>query len=300
MIFWSLLLFAIFFFDPSPAYAWGPGTHLEIALTVLKHAAWAAPAIRNLIQTYPAEFIYGNVSPDIITGKKYAGAIHHCHNWSIGKLILEEAENDPDRAAAWGYLTHLAADTVAHNYFVPYKVIQSYPKRSLGHTYWEMRFDTQVPEECWKEIHHIIKHDYTSFDHLLERVLKKTLFSFKTNKRIFNSILILHKMRQLRAGLRQYAKVSKWAFTEARIKHYKDLMWESVKDFLKHPERARCLVADPAGLRKLKYMKETESALRKKIRLEGKTEAETDPFIKTVDRALEKSLYDPDFILPRP
>lgn len=288
-----------FFLDPTPAFAWGPGMHLEIALTVLKHIVWCAPAIRNLIQTYPAEYIYGNVSPDIIVGKKYAGAMHHCHNWSIGKLILEEAKTNMDRASAWGYLTHLAADTVAHNYFVPFKLIQSYPNRSLGHVYWEMRFDLYVPEEYWKELNQVIQHDYHSFDHLLDRVLKKTLFSFSTNKRIFNSILIVHKLKQLRFGLKTYARASRWALTPKRVQHYKELVWKTVEDFLTHPEKAKCLQADPAGTRKLQYANDLKRELRKKMRRNGHKEGTLEPFLATVERSLEKSLYDPNVTLPK-
>lgn len=285
--------------DPTPAYAWGPGTHLEIALTVLKHAAWAAPVIRNLIQTYPAEFIYGHVSPDIIMGKKYAGAIHHCHNWAIGKLILEEADNDMDRAAAWGYLTHLAADCVAHNYFVPYKLIQSFPQRTLGHAYWEMRLDLFVPGDCWKAIGGVIHRDYTSFDHLLDRVLKKTLFSFRTNKKIFNSIMILHKMKQVRFGLRTYARASRWEITPARVKHYKDLMWESLRGFLAHPSQARCLAADPAGTRKLKYAAELRKGLRQTMKRQGiEGEKHLQNFLDAVKGSLECGIYDPLVKLP--
>lgn len=292
-------LFCLFFFIPDVAYGWGPGTHLEIALTVLKHAVWAAPVIRNLIQTYPAEFIYGHVSPDIIVGKKYAGAIHHCHNWAIGKLILEEAGNDMDRAAAWGYLTHLAADVVAHNYFIPYKLIRSFPQRTLGHAYWEMRMDLFVPEECWRRLGQVIHRDYTSFDHLLDRVLKKTLFSFQTNKKIFNSIMILHKMKQVRFGLRTYARASRWEITPGRVKHYKDLMWESVRRFLAHPASARCLVSDPAGTRKLKYAAELRKGLRQIMKRQGMAgEKPLQNFLGAVKESLERGIYDPLVKLP--
>lgn len=288
---YATIVALLFLLDPRTAYAWGPGTHLEIALTILKHAAWCAPVMRNLIQTYPAEFIYGHVSPDIIMGKKYAGAMHHCHNWSIGKLILEEAATDMDRAAAWGYLTHLAADVVAHNYFVPFKLIQSFSNRTLGHVYWEMRFDLHVPEENWKALRSVIRHDYTSFDHLLERVLKKTLFSFRTNKKIFNSILILHKMKQFRFGLKSYAKASRWALTPSEAKHYQTMMWECVRDFLAHPERAQCLKSDPSGARKLRYAQEMQKKMRK---YHAKPEAQTKSFIASIEKALQRSLFDPN------
>ncbi|OGQ46800.1 MAG: hypothetical protein A3H42_03515 [Deltaproteobacteria bacterium RIFCSPLOWO2_02_FULL_46_8] len=286
-----------FFATPSIAFAWGPGTHLDIALTVLQYGAWVLPALRSLLQTYRDEFIYGSVSPDIVVGKKYAGAIHHCHNWSIGKLILEEAQTDMERAAAWGYLTHLAADCIAHNYFVPYKMIVSYPNRSISHIYWEMRYDLYVPEAYWKQIKHVTQGDYSDFDRLLERVLKKTLFSFKTSKRIFNSILIVQKMRQLRFGLKTYAKASQWELKEKEVKYFRELFFDTVKDFLHHPEEAKCLKADPAGLRKLLYANEMRAQL-KRAEQEGVSQKQIQKFIETIRQKLEKGLFDPTITLP--
>lgn len=290
------LLAIVFILDPVSAHAWGPGTHLDIALTILQHSVWAMPAIRALIESFPEEYIYGSVSPDIINGKKYAGAIHHCHNWSIGKLILEEASTDMERAAAWGYLTHLAADCVAHNYFVPFKMIESFRHRSLSHIYWEMRFDLHVPDKCWREIKKVIRNDYTPFDHLLEKVLKKTLFSFRTNKRLFNSILILQKMKQLRFGLKTYAKVSRWQFNPKEVKDYHQLMMETVKDFLAHPEKARCLKAEPSGMRKLAYASEMRKHLRSARR---KVSAKKiDQFVALIHDRLKKGVFDPTVQLP--
>ncbi len=294
-----LLFITVLFFilAPTSVYAWGPGTHLDIALTVLQHAAWIAPAMRALIETYPQEYIYGSVSPDIISGKKYAGAIYHCHNWSIGKLILEEAKTDMERAAAWGYLTHLAADCVAHNYFVPFKMIKSFRHRSLSHIYWEMRFDLHVPDQRWKEINQVIRHDYVPFDHLLERVLKKTLFSFRTNKRIFNSVLILQKLKQLRFGLRTYAKISRWIFTNKEVKPYRDLMMETVRNFLENPDKARCLKADPSGMRKLAYAIEIRKQLRWAVRQKVAAK-KIDKFVELIQTKLKQGLFDPSVALP--
>ena len=283
--------------DPAVVHAWGPGTHLDLALTVLQHSAWALPAVQRLLETYRDEYIYGSVSPDIVVGKKYAGAIYHCHNWSIGKLILEEAATDMERAAAWGYLTHLAADCVAHNYFVPTMMIKSYPYRSLSHIYWEMRFDLFVPDTCWKEVRKVTRHDYAPFDRLLERVLKKTLFSFRTNKKIFNSILILQKMRQLQFGLKTYAKASRRALEEREVKQYKELMMETVKDFLRHPERARCLNAEPSGMRKLTYANEMRVQLRKAAS-RGASQKSLEKFVEEVRRKLERGIFDPSVTLP--
>ncbi|OGQ04415.1 MAG: hypothetical protein A2W61_07125 [Deltaproteobacteria bacterium RIFCSPLOWO2_01_44_7] len=296
LVYLTIIILGLFL-DPIVAHAWGPGTHLDIALTVLQHSFWALPTVRALIETYRDDFIYGAVSPDIIVGKKYAGAIYHCHNWSIGKLILEEAQTDMERAAAWGYLTHLAADTVAHNYFVPFKIIRSFSTRSLSHVYWEMRYDLHIPDHCWKEFKHVIRQDYRPFDHLLERVLKKTIFSFRTNKKIFNSILILQKMKQLRFGLKVYAKASRWELPERDRRHYKELTLETIKDFLRHPQQAKCLKADPAGQRKLLYAAETRKQL-KDFTKEKRRNKEITQFLESVKQKLHRGLFDSTVSLP--
>lgn len=286
-----------FLLIPDSAFAWGPGTHLDIAVTVLQNAAWCLPTIWKLIHAYPNEFIYGSVAPDIIFAKKYSGSLHHCHNWSIGRLILEEAKSDEEKAAAWGYLTHLAADCVAHNYLVPFKIIESFKHRALGHPYWEMRFDLHVPEKIWRELHHVIQKNYRPFDHLLSRVLQKTLFSFKTNKKIFNSILVLHRMKQLRFGLKTYAKASRWEVTKEEREHYRGLSLRIVREFLTDPGKAKCLKADPVGAIKLAYAIELGRALRRFVRREGSSLVVT-KFIRTVQEKLHQNLFDNTAVLP--
>ena len=224
--------------------------------------------------------------------------MYHCHNWSVGSLILNEAETDAQRAAAYGYLTHLAADSVAHNYFVPYKMIRSYSTRSLSHTYWEVRFDLDVPEEIWKVVPKVIQHDYHEFDYLLERVLKKTLFSFRTNKKIFNSILILQKLKQLRRTLKIYAKASRWVLSEKDRENYRRLALESVRDFLENGERAKCCLVDPAGLRKITYAVNLRRRLKSLVRKKVITVAQAETLVCRVKEGLQKSIFDPEGVLP--
>ena len=275
---------------PEVAYAWGPGTHLEVALHALGFAPAALPAIRALLRRYPDEFIYGAVSPDIIQAKKLAGYKYHCHNWDIGMMILEKAKTEPLKAAAYGYLTHLAADTVAHNYYVPYKMIRSFSTRSLSHTYWEMRFDLHVPPVAWERMPQVIQKDYTDFDHLLERVLKRTLFTFKTNKKIFNTLLTLQRLKQLRQTLISYSRASRWTLKEERIRHYKQLTFRTVEDFLSGLGRAPCLKADPSGQRKQSYAR----AMRRKMKKVKNAPA----VLEQVRKSLLASLFDPGALLP--
>ncbi len=94
-------IFAVLIWS-TPALAWGPGTHLEIALHCLDNIAIATPAIAALLKKYPHDFIYGSVSPDIFLSKMRAGYMYHCHNWRMGHLLLTEARTNRLKAAAYG------------------------------------------------------------------------------------------------------------------------------------------------------------------------------------------------------
>ncbi len=284
---------------PGEAHAWGPGVHLQLALDCLDKIALAAPALAHIIKRYPHEFIYGSVSPDIFLSKMRAGYLFHCHNWRMGRLLLSEAATDRLRASVYGYLVHLAADVVAHNYYVPYKIIRSHNARVVApHTYWEMRFDLTVPHEVWRAVPEIVHGDYQEFDALLERVLKKTLFSFRTSKRIFTSILVVHKIQQLQNSLRRFARQSKLILAEPRVAHFRKLLHDSVDDFLQHPETALCLGGDPTG-----YARESEAfRLLKRIRQARRRKQlsleQSEHLVTLCDKRLQHTMYQREMEWP--
>ena len=75
--------------------------------------------VAELLRAFPYDFLYGSIAADTSIAKKYAAAGRHCHSWTVGLEIHDGAPDEPLHAFALGYLAHLAADTVAHNYFVP-------------------------------------------------------------------------------------------------------------------------------------------------------------------------------------
>lgn len=136
---------------PDSAWAWGFGVHLQLGNRLLENLSLLSPALQHLLTYYSADFLYGSISADITLGKKYTHYLKHCHSWNMGFKVLDAAENDAQRACAYGYLAHLAADTVAHSYMVPFKMIRSYNTVLLNHAYWELRFESQIPAQIWQE-----------------------------------------------------------------------------------------------------------------------------------------------------
>ena len=287
MVATSLGLFLI----PSEAHAWGPIAHLDYASEALKSLSLYPAAVKVLLTQFPNDFLYGAVAADITVGKDYVDYIYNCHNWRMGFLILNEAKSDRQKAAAYGYLTHLACDIIAHNYFVPYKIIRSFPTRTLGHVYWEMRFDARRPQSVWKLATKIGKMDFKPVDELFQRVLKKTLFSFKTNKRIFNSILLFHRFEKLHRAWAKLSGLSRWTLGEEDINEYRRLVRESVTSFLKDPSAAPCLKIDPTGEAKLLYAKQLRAELKRLSRAGAFESHDVDRFLKSVKQALKQGIY---------
>ena len=55
-------------------------------------------------------------------GKKFFVFARLAHNWKVGFALRDEAKTDENRACAYGYLAHLAADTISHTEYVPQKI----------------------------------------------------------------------------------------------------------------------------------------------------------------------------------
>lgn len=295
MIKWAAISLGALFFlmgFPAEACAWGPIMHMDYASEILKNLTGYAPAIKTLLSSYPKDFLYGTLAADITVGKNYVNYIYNCHNWQVGFLLLNEAEDDRQRACAYGYLIHLASDIIAHNFFVPFKTIRSYPTRILGHVYWEMRFDAKRPKRIWRLTKEICEMDFSHDDELFQRMLKRTLFSFKTNRRIFSNILNLHKFRQWERGMKHLDRRSRWTLSTKDVITYRKMALQSVKKFLRNPEKAPCTKVDPTGADKLFYAKEVRRQLQKAYRRRSISEDEAERFVLRVRRALKRGVYE--------
>src|SRR3989442_3924467 len=108
---------------PVAAHAWTPGTHVYLGESVLANLHQLSGAVADLLRAFPYDFLYGNIAADTSLAKKYAPVGRHCHAWHVGQEIFDLAHTDPLRAFGLGYLSHLAADAVAHNFFVPRQLV---------------------------------------------------------------------------------------------------------------------------------------------------------------------------------
>ena len=202
---------------PSLAHAWTPGTHIYLSETILANLHLLPPQTATLLQAFPFDFLYGSIAPDTSIAKKYVPAGRHSHFWNVGQETLDRAPNDALRAFGLGYLSHLAADAIAHNYFVPRQLVLTTSTRSMGHTYWESRVETHLSGHYARKAREIILLDQSAADRHLEQIISPTLFSVKTNRRLFRGMVHLtHTKSWLRAMQAQRAR-SRWDLTDTDV-----------------------------------------------------------------------------------
>jgi hypothetical protein len=233
---------------PAEALAWGPVTHLVHGATVLSGLTTLPAALQEILRLHHETYLYGCVGADIIQAKKFTRDLrYHCHSWAVGWQVLDGASSDRERAFAYGYLTHLAADTFSHNYFVPLQLIVSFRARALKHVYWEARFDAMQPAEDWQRVRAVVSRLYADCDDLMERIVERTLFSFRTNKRIFNSVMALHRLEQWRHLMQRVGTRSRYPLGAADVARYDRLCGEAALEMLRLGADARCIGLDPTG-----------------------------------------------------
>jgi hypothetical protein len=167
-----------------------PGTHVFLGEAVIRlHQLAARRRSRRCSASSRTTFCTGRSQADTSIAKKYAPAGGTVTRGPSGSRS-RRGEGRPLRAFALGYLSHLAADAVAHNYFVP---------RSWRH----VEHVVARPQLLGKPLRDAPRHgaraaareliliDHSRSDGLLDRVLSPTIFSTPTNRRIFRGMVIV-------------------------------------------------------------------------------------------------------------
>lgn len=248
----ALLLLALL---PADAFAWTPGTHILLGETVLRNAALLPAALAALIREYPWDFLYGNIAADTSIAKKYARFGRHCHSWTVGFEILGRAREPQLQAFAWGYLAHLAADVVAHNYFVPHQLAVTSATSAIGHSYWESRFETHLSQHFPRRAVEVIRRDHGASDAHLDRVLSPTIFSTATNRRIFRGMVHASDNAGWQRVFALVAANSRWDLPEPMVGTHLARSYDYVMDLLVREAGSVPYTYDPAGDKALRSAK---------------------------------------------
>ncbi len=245
---------------PAVAHAWTPGTHIFLGEAVMRSLPLLPSNIAELLAAFPYDFLYGSIAADTSIAKKYAAAGRHCHSWNVGFEIHDDAESEPLRAFGLGYLAHLAADSVAHNYFVPHQLTITSSTAALGHSYWESRFDMHIGERFSRTAKQLILRDHSHSDEHLDHILSPTIFSTSTNRRIFRGMVYVADTESWQRIFHLVEEKSRWDLTEQEVETYMARAFDYIIDLLTRLDRAEPYKLDPAGTVALRAAKKVRRA----------------------------------------
>jgi hypothetical protein len=272
----AVLALALLALLPTPAYAWTPGTHVFLGQAVLQALAALPGAIAELLHAYPYDFLYGSIAADTSIAKKYAPAGRHCHSWTVGREIFEAADEGRMRSFGLGYMAHLAADAVAHNYFVPKQLAVTSSTASLGHSYWESRFETHLGEMWPRRARELILLDHSVADEHLDRILSPTIFSTRTNRRIFRGMVYVADSESWQRIFQVVSENSRWDLPEPHVANYLERSYDYIMDLLVRMDASEPYRLDPSGDEPLRLAKRVR---REALRLGG---------VEAVDEAAQR------------
>ncbi|HET7458243.1 MAG TPA: zinc dependent phospholipase C family protein [Gemmatimonadaceae bacterium] len=256
----ALVLIALL---PAAAYAWTPGTHIFLGEAVMRSLHWLPAPIAELLRAFPYDFLYGSIAADTSIAKKYVPAGRHCHSWNVGFEIYDGARDEPLRAFSLGYLAHLAADAVAHNYFVPRQLAVTSSTAALGHSYWESRYETHLGERFARRAKEVILLDHSRSDEHLDRILSPTIFSTNTNRRIFRGMVYVTDTESWQRIFQVVKENSRWDLPEHEVAGYAARSFDYILDLFNRMDRSEAHALDPSGDEPLRLAKQIRrSALR--------------------------------------
>ena len=245
---------------PAVAHAWTPGTHVFLGEAVIRSISLLPPAVAALLSEFPYDFLYGSIAADTSIAKKYAPVGRHCHSWNVGFEIFDAAKDDRLRAFGLGYLSHLAADAVAHNYFVPRQLATTSSTAALGHSYWESRFETHLGERYARRARELILLDHARSDAHLDRILSPTIFSTPTNRRIFRGMVYVTDTESWQRIFQLMSEKSRWDLPDSDVDAYLMRSFDFIVDFLRRVEESEPYALDPSGDEPLRLAKRVRRA----------------------------------------
>ena len=222
--------------------AWGPGHHLEFAERVYRRRKELLPGdVAELLHEEREAYYYGNIAADIVNFKAFGGSYGHCHRWGIIDDMRGLATTARQESFILGYLSHLAADTIAHNHFVPYHLARYARTKGLGHLYWEMNADRFIPESRWEIVGSLkAQGELDELDELVNETVPKKALSMRTNKLIFNHVLLVSERQQWRAGMAKIHPISQVTLSKGFLALFQDAAVERIR-LAMHPRGFRLI-----------------------------------------------------------
>lgn len=248
-------LLALFALLPDNAYAWGPGVHLATANWVFANVALLPVIAARCITAHKDAFMYGCLSADIFIGKGCSVKPGHSHNWETGLTLLDSVHEPRLRAYALGYLSHLAADIVAHNNFVPTMMSATPGAGKLSHVYIEAQADRLVRWDTRNAVRLFESKHAHAADAKLRGATRAGKMPFLLKKHVFKKSMALVGCSSWRTSLSLCCHVVPQGQNPEFLAAMYDASLRSVVNVLNDPFNSPLTGIDPIGEHALKDAK---------------------------------------------
>ena len=229
----------------SVCFAWGPGVHMAIGNAVIARPELLPMTVARLLAANSAIYLYGCLSADIFIGKGSKAKKKHSHNWQTGFDILNAAARPHLKAYALGYLSHLAADIVAHNYYVPNIMCKAQSGSKLSHIYIEMLADRHANWSA-EQAMNLFKSADKEADLSLRSCMESRKLTFSLKKRAFHQTIGLLEYKAVTKSLSLSKKMAP-AYQDEELQSSLDYSYRLVLNLLPSPYKATALQFDPIG-----------------------------------------------------
>lgn len=229
------------------AWAWGAAVHTVIACNVLEQTGAILPAIAEIVRAFPLQYVYGNLAADFFVGKGQKKKKNHSHNWETGFRCLEEAGDELEASYAYGFLSHLAADVIAHNYFVPNLICNTFTWKRMGHIYWEARADYNMGHQYTRIAREVLTMNELGCDEMLISAVGNRRNGLKTRRKIYTQSVKFTDFLYMVPASPLSERSARTRLFGQYLGFTVGLAYRLVLDFLKNPDSSPCLSYDPIG-----------------------------------------------------
>ena len=232
---------------PEQALAWGPGVHMVTGNWILQNLPTLPAVIAAALMQHPAAYLRGSLSPDIFLGKGSRPKKGHSHNWASGFSLLDRADTPQQLAYACGYLSHLAADIVAHNVFVPGLLHTMPGSGKMAHVYLEAQADRLLAWDSGDAFEVLRGKNSGKTDVMLRSALRQRAFPFWVKKRLFESSVALGGTRAWRGSIRVVDALVQRHERGPLVERMMTLSARAIVNVLREQRNSPLLALDPIG-----------------------------------------------------
>lgn len=240
---------------------WGPGVHLHLSNQILNDVDMQKCDDYEILKENRDKFLYGSIASDITLGKKYIKDLEkHSHTWKTGFNILNNAKTKEEIALGYGYISHLASDVIAHNFYIPKKMLISHGLRNFLHLVLEIKVDMTLYDDTYDLIKTILNSDFTTEDKYIKPFISKAVLPFGINKKIFEYSLKTIKSKYFFRSFFTFTDYENWQLENRKlIKQYHDFSYKLIKDIIINKENSILTNYDPNGEHNLSKIKELKA-----------------------------------------